>query len=365
MNSIIKPLFDAGIQALLKSDKDNESGKSGVLRGGNSGIYIPQQNLVVGKCARLSYLRYKGITVEETTESRKLMFTAGVSNEDQWYDALSKSYPTELILREEQIPVNWRTDNNVEVTGRPDFVLLDSEGKKPKVGIELKLVSSIWTARDVLFEGRPKFDHLIQAAHYMWKLDIPFELWYTSRADFATNEMVNRCLPNYGTHRWKLLEQHMKIGYYKKVVSKAGNTYGKSVKKEEFEHYVNQGQYGFKEGEYYAAPIAIYPFAVGYTLWWGDDGRLNYKSTETGDQLATIITKDNIENYYNLVAYMDTTDELPERPTELKGDGTKANFNKCDYCPLAATCDSSEKKKHGVKDWLKLVKSDLKDKKND
>jgi hypothetical protein len=324
------------------------------------------------------------------------MFTAGVSNEDQWYDALVKAHPPELILREEEIPVKWVTDNGIDVTGRPDFVLLEeysllpedsvkdlleeakTAGQKaelielanakltrPKVGIELKLVSSIWTARDVLFEGRPKFDHLIQAAHYMWKLDIPFELWYTSRADFATNEMVNRCLPNYGTQRWKLLEQHMKIGYYKKVVSKAGNTYGKSVKKEEFEHYVNQGQYGFKEGEYYAAPIAIYPFAVGYTLWWGDDGRLNYKSTETGDQLATIITKDNIENYYNLVAYMDTTDELPERPTELKGDGTEANFNKCDYCPLNDTCTKAEKQKAGVKTWLKLVKSDLKDKKND
>jgi len=31
----------------------------------------------------------------------------------------------------------------------------------------------------------PKLVHLMQAGHYAWELGIPFQLWYTNRAEFA------------------------------------------------------------------------------------------------------------------------------------------------------------------------------------
>lgn len=336
-NSIVKEYFDKGLEALLEDDIDNEKDKVGNLRGGNSGIYFEDKNkqLVAGKCQRLSYLRMKGVSVGKTDPPRKLMFQAGISNEDIWYETLKRTYPYK-ILRETEVPTSWMTDNDISVTGRPDIVLLDADDK-PKVGIELKLVSSLWTARDVLFEGRPKFDHLIQAAHYSWQLKIPFELWYTNRVDFATNDMANRCLPDYGTDKFDRLKQHLDIRYYKKVMSKTGNMYGKPVDEQEF----LAGRKGYKEGQYYASPIKIYPFRIGYILDWNKDtGRLMYTNIETMETEDTIITKQSIYGYYNFVSKMASTKDLGPRPVTLKGDGSSANYSQCSYCPLNKLCDT-------------------------
>lgn len=335
-NSIVKDYLWGGLESLLAKDISNEKEKVGYLRGGNSGIYFEDKKkaMVAGKCQRLSYLRMKGVTVSPVDVARKLMFRAGIANEDLWYETLKETYPYK-ILREEDVPTSWETENGTKVTGRPDIVLLD-ENDKPKVGIELKLVSSLWTARDVLFEGRPKFDHLIQAAHYSWQLGIPFELWYTNRADFATNEMANRCLPDYGTEKFDRLKQHLEMRYYKKVISRTGNMYGKPVEEQEF----LAGRKGYSEGQYYASPLKIYPFAIGYILDWNKDtGRLMYTNTETMETEDTIITKDSIYGYYNFVSKMATTKDLGPRPVTLKGDGSSANYSQCSYCPLNNLCD--------------------------
>lgn len=356
--SRVKDIFEAGIRQMLDEDKTEEAGKTGVFRGGSAGIYMPGKKFVAGKCPRLSLLRYKGIKVEDIEPSRKLMFRAGLSNEDMWLETLKKTY-TGVIKTEEDIPTKWTTSKGIDVTGRPDIVLGSGteEDFIPEVGIELKLVSSVWTARDVLFESRPKFDHLIQAAHYSWQLQIPFELWYTSRADYATNDMVTRVLPNYGTPKWHQLSQHMAVGHYRMVRSKAGNMYKRRIKEEEFMQELARGNYGYREGCVLAEPLKILPFAIGFTLDWTEDGRLRYTSTETGESGVTIITQENIEAYYEFLGTMEDTDTLGPRPTELKGDGSVANFTKCQYCPLEKVCDRSEKK--GLTQWLDDVKREL------
>ena len=203
--SKIKELYLAGLRARIKEHDDREKAKTGTLRGGNSGI-ITEGGIAAGACGRLTYLRAKGINPNPIEEERELMFAAGRSNEDSWLDALKRSYDGP-ILCEEEIPTHWITTEGTPVTGRPDIVLGKDDGVAtedtkysyspdeewndgparafaPHLGIELKLVSSLWTARTVLIEDTPKIEHLIQSAHYSWQLDCPFELWYTSRADY-------------------------------------------------------------------------------------------------------------------------------------------------------------------------------------
>lgn len=392
MSSIIKPILDLGMARLLADDKAAESTKSGTLRGGNSGIYIETKDKFAGKCQRLSYLRYKGISIESTTASRKLMFQAGVVNEDLWLNVLKKAWHGP-ILTESEIPTSWQTSNGTPVTGRPDIVLCepdsDIEGmywddetdtwtipgslltqgmdvvgaairraSKPKVGIELKQISSVWTARDVLLEGRPKFDHLVQAAHYSWQLNVPFELWYTSRMDWHGNQMLDRILPKYGTPKYNQFREYFEESYYRTVRSRNGNNYTKRIERAEF--LKDKDNYGWEEGQVSAGVLKLLPFVIGYTLGWTEDGYLTYTSTLTGETNKTIISQDRLKEYYERVSKMDETKDLGQRPLTLKGDGTDANYSNCQYCPIRSVCDKAEKK--GLDIWVEEVKKFVNDK---
>lgn len=306
----------------------------------------------------------EGINLEETTPSRKLMFQAGVSNEDIWYDTIKDVWDGP-ILREEEVATYWKTKNGIEVTGRPDIVLCTDDARmsdeqtepRPVVGIELKLVSALWTGRDALFEGKPKFNHLCQAAHYSWQLDIPFELWYTNRVDFATNDIANRVLPKYGTDKFKTLEEHLEVGYYRQTLSRSGRVYGKAIREEEFLREEANRNYGFDIGQVYVSTKKFYPFAVGFVLEWIDD-TLYYTSTEFPEEspTKTLITKQNIESFFNHVASMPETDDLGPRPLTLKGDGKPANYTICTYCPkfLDDACN-----KTSYKEWIEEVRKNV------
>lgn len=156
--------------------------------------------------------------------------------------------------------------------------------------------------------------HLMQAAHYSWKLgDLPFELWYTSRADFAINGWAQKQFPQQG---------------------QKGSRYC---------------QYNEK-GE----PLKTIPFIVGYELAW-NKGVLEYRClTDKGDWVQTIVTKQAISDYFELVDEMTRSDLLPPRPVNLSATGEKGGYSICSYCPLQQVCDKKESE--GKTKWIEAVK---------
>lgn len=354
MSSLIKPLFEDGVEQLLREADEAEGQKTGVLRGGNTGIYIKEKNLVLGKCARETYLRYLGIQINKVEPSRKLMFEAGISNEDSWTNVLKQKWEGQIKC-EEEIPTKWETTNGTAVTGRPDLVLCKEDGT-PVRGIELKLACSIWTCRDVLMEDTPKFLHLTQAAHYMWQVGCPFELWYTNRADYHPNEMVERCLPKYNTPEFNRIRPNVEIVFYEMVMSKNGNLYKKRLKcsEDEFRSMIDTKGYGWRQGNVNPGILKIYPFIAGFTLAWESDGRLSYTSVQSGKKFTTEITIQRIKDYFELVSQIDETGLLPPRVKGIKPDGTPLNYDINSYSPIAEINDKYEKA--GLSVWLDEVR---------
>lgn len=296
----IRSLLVRGQEVLATKHDQEEEAKRGTLRGGNSGVILSSGD-ILGKCHRLSYLRSKGLETPNEPD-KELMFAAGRTNEDSWMDVLKESWHG-TIKQEEECPVVWTTDSGVTVSGRPDIILCDS-AEKPLLGLELKLASSVWTAISVLLKGAPKTDHLIQAAHYSWVLDLPFELWYTSR--------VNWQLP-----------------YWKWVTELAEEWSGPEV--------------GWKESRGKMVPAKLFPFYVGYKLWW-HKGQLAYQREGSTERVDTDITVASIKSYYEFVATMEKNKDLGPRPASIEIDGSKMGWNKCDakYCPLSEVCDNHE-----------------------
>jgi len=316
---MFKPTLDLvkdGIQNIQEEHAKSEVTKRGILRAGSTGLLLGDGS-VVGKCARQTYLRLEGIEAGEDDASREFMFAAGRTNEDSWVDLFRRAgISSEQIRREEEIPIQWQTRSGRQVSGRPDIVLGEPRlgAFVPIKGIELKLVSSLWTARDVAIKQEPKAMHLMQAAHYSWKLgDLPFELWYTSRADFAINGWAQKNFPKQ---------------------NEPGSQYC---------------QYNEK-GEV----LKTVPFIVGYELDW-NKGTLEYRclTTPGSKWTPTIVTKRGIEEYFELVDGMVNSDKLPPRPLNVSASGEKGNYSICSYCPLQQVCDKMESK--GKAAWVQAV----------
>jgi hypothetical protein len=314
MSIDINQLYDAGIKQMAEEHDAKEVGKLGILRAGNTGIVL-SGGKVAGPCARQTLLRLEGMRYENIEDNKRLMFDAGLSNEDIWVKSLEAGIAATgkalVIRREEEIPIKWETPSGLTVTGRPDIVVgrMDGEEFKPLLGLELKLASSVWTARDTGVMLEPKLIHLMQSAHYSWKLDVPFQLWYTNRAEFAVGSgWEQRTFPN----QKDLLTDVLEFGQSKGKVT---------VKK-------------------------ILQFRQGYELEWTGNGQLKYRPLLSGNSLAwtfTPITKEGIVNYYETVVAQRTEKKLAPRPLVLKADGSPGTYNACDYCPLKYLCDSSEK----------------------
>lgn len=325
---MFKELYTLGEEAIKASHAASEKEKVGGLRGGSAGILL-HGDTPVGTCARKAYLRFKGIDLDDIAPNRSLMFQAGNGNEDIWEDVISAglkaSGSTLRILREEDIPVAWELANGTAVTGRPDMILL--EGNTPKAGLELKLVSSLWTAKDLLVYKQPKLPHLIQAGHYLkcfqvgkFKIkegdgfvqgkptaDMKFEIHYTSRTDFAISG-----------------ESWMQRLF-------------KDAPKDLLEWREN------KEG--HLNPIKVLPFRMGFEIMWSPKGQLLWRHIGgDGKWSYTQITWDSIHGFFNEVATVDEQGVLPNRPLNIDAAGDKASWSLCDvkYCVLSATCDKHE-----------------------
>lgn len=323
MSIDINQLYDAGVDRMKEAHDAKEVEKLGVLRAGNTGIVLAGGK-VAGPCARQTLLRLEGMRYELIEDSKRLMFDAGLSNEDIWVASLKEGIAATgqdlVIKREEEIPIKWTTPSGVTVTGRPDVVVgrMDGETFIPKLGLELKLVSSTWTARDTGVMLEPKLIHLMQSAHYSWKLDIPFQLWYTNRAEFAVGSgWEQRTFPN----QKDLLTDVLEFGQSKGKVT---------VKK-------------------------VLQYKQGYELEWTGNGQLKYRPLLLGKELPwtfTPITKEGIVNYYEAVVAQKVEKKLAPRPLVLKADGSPGTYNACDYCPLKYLCDSSEK---NYEHWMSAV----------
>lgn len=328
MSSInVYRLFHDGQLKLIAEANAQEKLKVGYLRAGNTGM-LTEDGRVVGPCMGSTYLRYKGIDIkglEDDGDSggapgRELMFEGGRTNEDSWYAVLKKSWPG-VILRETEIPTRWENASGIAVTGRPDIVLCDKEGK-PEVAIELKQVSSFWTAYEVLFQGRPKYPHLLQAAHYAWQLGVPAQLWYTSRTDFHSQQWINSQMPVPGNPK----SEYITYNYSR-------------IKPDKKKTKINKLEYdSLPDNQRVAEVLKVGPFIQGYKLELRE-GRLYYaevrKDNITLKYNPTDITIDNIKRYY------DATSELthvPPEPYIFKADGTKANYKASDYCSLGSLC---------------------------
>lgn len=329
---------------------EKEKAKLGVLRAGSSGI-ITDKGEVAGNCLRKSHLRSLGIELDPPTEDKLIMFDLGYASEDIVYEKLISALPEgHVVLREEEIPIEWLTTNGTKVTGRPDIVICKTEKllstddrrllrqetdsvskqevlvevaslevNKAVLGLELKSVHSVWVAREVLFNRKPKLGNLVQSAHYMWKLNVPYKLTYTSYSQLGQgmvgNDWMAKMFPRPG---------------------EPGSEFIEFNKKNQIKH--------------------IRQFEIVYDLKFDDDGILCYKleAESSSKWTKTIISRDGIESYFEFVSHMEGDKTLGPRPAQLDTLGGKAGYKDCDYCPLKPTCDSHEKL--GYDKWLEEVK---------
>ncbi len=308
-----------GQENLGKKSAAEEKTKVGTLRAGNAGILM-SDGRYAGACPALTWLRFRGVSSDKGPDaSRELMFEAGRVNEDAWDNALRASGYKGRILRETEVPISWTTSNGTKVTGRPDMVLEDENGMR-ELGIEHKLVSSMWTARSVLLNAAPKLANVVQAAHYSWKLDVPFELWYTCRNIYETKaDFTLKAYPNLGAPLSEFFEYRYTEG-------------NKSITEEEFHSSIRKGKKNV-----YAVPAKYRPFVAGFRLQYDKRGRLWYTPIDRDGAQATlsIVSQDGINGFYESVS---TLKAVPAEPATLKPTGKPESFQLSSFCSLGKLC---------------------------
>lgn len=326
-----------GRQIARTAHVESDKKKLGNLRAGNSGSMDEDGN-IAGSCHRQAHLRQLGLEVDPPTDSNLIMFQMGTANESVIYnDLLQTTSGSEVILREEEIPIEWFTSNGTKVTGRPDMVVCrnlyhepelevllykthDGILVKPELGIEIKSIASVWTSRDVLFEGEPKFEHLVQSVHYAHRLgDIPWRLIYKQYANQAIPSWANKFFPKPGTTNSEHVE------------------------------YNDKGEVK-----------NIKPFEIVYEILTDPvTGVVSYRREDepTTKPTRTVLNVADVARYYEFVSKMAVDRDLGGRPLTITADGSKKSYSKCGYCPLKPACDKHEKQGYDL--WLTEVKKQL------
>lgn len=308
MNLNLTSMFWAGMNDDRHQHMEKEVAKVGNLRAGDSGA-MTKGGDIVGGCHRKAFVRSMiGIEADPPTADRLIMFEVGKANELIWLDKLKRIWPG-TIKQEEEIPIGWETSNGVAVTGRPDTVLCNAEGK-PVLGIEHKAICSVWTAREVSFETTPQMKHLLQAAHYSWQLDVPYRLVYTQYTDFTMPEWSKKFFP---------------VGHPLTEANEKGE-----VKK-------------------------VLPHTTIYEIGFTKDGTIRYRLESPvgyhpdsgtvptpGPWTETVVGRADVERYYEFIAAMKDRKALGPRPAPLKPSGKNKGYSDCDYCPLIEVCNKYE-----------------------
>lgn len=274
---------EAKIQA---QDRASRASEPQTLRGGNSGCITPEGD-VVGKCHRITLLRYLGI--EEDKSDSVQMFAGGRLSEHYWktlLDVVAADFSLTEVRCDVKGAIEWSfTDGagkEYVVSGTPDIELY-TDGKLV-LGVEQKNISSTYRANRIAIADQPASDALIQAAHYSLKRGkAPWVVSYSSYSNFDT--------------------------YYA---------------------YVKQGR-----------PKKITPGRWHFPMRWVDD-TVEYQSPKTGAWIKTTITGYGIENYFKLVAEMIRTQSLGPRPSNKHVSGQGEDFAHCTSCVFAEYCDAYE-----------------------
>lgn len=329
---------------------EHEKARIGTLRGGSGGI-ATLEGETAGRCPRLSYLRSIGLEVQdEMPEEKLIVFDRG---KDQEYSVLNDIERTlsndTCLLKEEQIPTEWFTKNGMKVTGRPDGVICKIVPLNKRLlgvgysntlvlGLEIKSIGSFWVSRDVLLAGKPKLDHLIQAAHYSWQLGkqvglsdqegLPYKLIYRQNSQLI--------IPKYPTKGGGLPIP----GFISQFLPK---------NKDDTTHKLH----GLIKFDKSGVPGEIKPYTLVYDIKIVD-GTLKFKPESDEEYIETVVTVEGIRQYYELVSKLkESGAEAPVAPDSIDYSGEKAGFNVCDYCPLGdLCCGKKEGKKLTWKEWL-------------
>jgi hypothetical protein len=289
-------MLDAAQAARDKKKDEEEKLKRGNLRIGNSGV-VTDDGRVLGTCHRITLARLLGIE-EAKSRATKILFQAGELLEEGFAQLLTESGAAK-VLRSDDISIETEV-NGRKLTGRPDVVLADENGK-PVLGLEHKGVLSLGTAQTVYLDKKPKPENLAQTGAYSHYLGIPFVLHYTNASYY----------PLYPSDKKK---------------------YGMS---------------------------SIGPFyRMFYTEW--RDGTLYYRADDSEEWVKSLVTAKGIEDYFKLVNEMVTSKDLGPRVSSDYMDGTPNKWDKpgdlpsnCKFCFKARDCDKYDAGQISFDEWIK------------
>ena len=304
-----------------EAKKKEEKTKAGQLRAGNSGIFLEDGNMA-GACPRKAYLRLNGIDIEPS-DDRFIMFEFGRENETIIIDKLKRQIGNTFDVTGDDVnSFSWKLPSGRTVSGRPDVVISSKNGTALAT-LELKMVASLWTARDVVFNNSPKLAHIIQASHAMIKLGCPAKLVYIQPVDFQTPMWANTVeqFPQPGEPFSELIE------YTEKEVSGGRGQAKKKV----------------------MMPKKVVPSRTVYDLEVDITGCIKYRREESKEAwTVTPVSQESIEAFYRFIDEMPSVG-LGPRPLSLKACGDFENYTQCQYCELAGICDRLEKQDQA---WL-------------
>ncbi len=304
--SSIKQLLRDGLLANIVAHNKKDMSKFGNLRGGNAGAVLSKK--VYGACARTTALRLSGVQLP-TEESAGILMAFGVANESVVDSYLRLSgIPPEQIKREDEIPVVYNHPSGRLVTGRPDAVILDEQGK-PFWGIEEKLKGTYFGAKNILFDGKADTSHIIQAAHYMFKLGLKkYSIVYSIPVRFAVQDRDMAVAKKLGVAELRAHDgqpTYLKLGFYEAQLELSS------------------------EGKLSITALAAYNRPA--------------KTTELK------LTEESIAAYYQMVVDLHERKEMPPRPTSGSIIPGQKEWRLCDYCALKPTCESYEGK---IDEWF-------------
>jgi hypothetical protein len=292
MKPNVNQLLLQGREGITKESRERRKQTTLAYHVSSGGMFLEKEQTTTGVCHRTTLAKFEEI--ETTFPNYKLiMFEGGKANEEAWMSVLRKSWAGQ-IKREEEIPVKSTTAKGTPIVGNPDIVLCEND--VPQLGLELKCASSYYTVRNVYFNHLPSLAHLCQSLHNSSVLNVPFELWYTSRVDFHIPPFDAKNIPSGDA----MVELNPK------------------------------GQ-----------PKKVYCTETGFQLDLKKD-KLYYKVGEHGKAQESIVTLSGIKKFFDFCDFLREQKDLGPRPANIESDGGRAGYAKCDYCEYRDCCDKHE-----------------------